>query len=123
MDDRDGNWEIYYKRNPAGNFVGIININSEIPKEFNLYQNFPNPFNPVTRIRFDVAAKVRRETANVEMTIFDILGKEVEILVNEELKPGTYEVQWDATNFPSGIYYYTLSVGDYRETRKLVLIR
>jgi len=123
QENRDWNSGIYYKRNPTGNPIGIININSEIPKEFSLSQNYPNPFNPVTRIRFDVPSNVKREMSNVKMIVFDVLAREVATLVNEQLKPGTYEAEWDATNFPSGVYYYTLMADDFKETRKMVLLK
>ncbi len=60
---------------------------------------------------------------DVKLIIYDILGREVANLVNEELNPGTYEVEWDASNYSSGIYFYTLTAGDYKETRKMVLIK
>ena len=123
QDPRDSNYEIYYKRDPTGNPIGIININSEIPKEFSLSQNYPNPFNPVTKIKFDVPSNVKRETSNMKLIIYGVLGREVATLVNEQLKPGTYEVEWDASNFPSGVYYYKLTAGDFVSTRKMVLLK
>ena len=66
----------------------------------------------------------RKESVGItEPIIFDILGREITALVNEELKPGIYEVEWDASNYPSGVYYYTLLAGDFKETRKMVLIK
>ena len=81
--------------------VGLVNIGTEIPEKFSLYQNFPNPFNPVTKIRFDIPSV---ETIHeLSLRIYDVLGREVATLVNQQLKPGTYEVDWDGTNYPSGI--------------------
>ncbi len=117
-DNRDGNAEIYYKRDPTGNPFGIININSEIPKEFSLSQNYPNPFNPSTVIKFQVAS-----SSSVKITVFDVLGREVATLVNEQLQPGTYEADWNADKFASGVYYYKLSAENYSETRKMMLIK
>lgn len=117
-DNRDGNYEVYYKRNPTGNPVGITPVNSEIPGEFSLWQNYPNPFNPRTVINFDLP----RETF-VKLVIYDVLGREIAILVNERIKAGTYEVDFDGTNYPSGVYYYRLRAGDYSETKKMVLVK
>jgi hypothetical protein len=124
QDNRDGNFEIYYKRDPTGNVVGMKNINSEIPKEFKLEQNYPNPFNSNSKIKMQIS-----KLGKVKLTLYDILGREVQTLVNEELKPGTYEVEWDATNFPSGVYFYKLSIVNgelsiaFSETKKMVLLR
>ncbi|MCI0715417.1 MAG: exo-alpha-sialidase [Chlorobi bacterium] len=126
-DNRDGNWEIYYKRNPTGNPIGLINIGTEIPSHFSLHQNYPNPFNPVTKIRFAIP-NVGTVPRTVRLIIYDMLGGEVTTLINEELNPGTYEVDWDASNYPSGVYYYQLTVNSeqltqYADTKKMVLIK
>jgi hypothetical protein len=100
---------------------GIKPISNQIPSEFRLYQNYPNPFNPVTKIKFDVPSVETHCHASLQ--IYDMLGREVATLVNQELKPGTYEVEWDAANYPSGTYYYKLTSGDYTETKKMVLLK
>jgi hypothetical protein len=115
---RDGGIKIYYKRNPTGNTVGINIIGSEIPKEFSLYQNYPNPFNPATHLRFEVS-----ELRFVNLKIYDMLGREAAELVSGELKPGTYEVEWNASDYPSGVYFYKLISGDFVETKKMILIK
>ncbi len=101
--------------------------NNEIPNEFRLYQNYPNPFNPSTKIRFDITsnlkAGVKGETSNAKLKIFDVLGREVSTLVNEQLKPGTYEVDFDGSNYTSGVYFYKLSTERYTETRMMILIK
>lgn len=102
----------------TGGVTYIAPISNEIPSEYQLFQNYPNPFNPKTAIGFQLP-----KFDDVNLTLFDILGREIETLVNEKLKPGTYEVQFDGTNYPSGVYYYRLSAGDYTETRKLVLLK
>jgi hypothetical protein len=102
--------------------IGIKPISSELPQSFNLFQNYPNPFNPSTKIKFDIA-EIINQNSEVRLVIFDILGREIKTLVNESLQPGTYEVEWDASNFSSGIYYYELISGDYREVRKMILIK
>jgi|WetSurMetagenome_2_1015567.scaffolds.fasta_scaffold67383_2 hypothetical protein len=117
-DMRDGNGEIYYKRNPTGNTIGINKIGSSVPDKFCLYQNYPNPFNPTTNIKFKVQSyKV------VKLVVFDIRGKEAETLVNGKLKPGEYEFTWDASQYPSGVYFYKLQTDNFTETKKLVLIK
>lgn len=98
--------------------IGIQNQEGEIPAKFSLYQNYPNPFNPVTNIKIGVPT-----ASEVKLIIYDNLGREVTTLVNKQLQPGTYEVEWDGTNYPSGVYYYTLAAGDYSETKKMVLIK
>ncbi len=94
--------------------------NSEVPAEFKLYDNYPNPFNPITKIKFDISKDVSSKTL---LTIYDTNGKEVMKLVNEHLKPGTYEVEWDGTNFASGTYYCKLESSNFSETKTLLLIK
>jgi hypothetical protein len=98
--------------------TGIIPISSEIPSYYNLYQNYPNPFNPFTKIKFDIA-----KSLPVTLTVYNTLGKNITVLVNERLNPGTYEIEFDGGNFPSGIYFYTLTADEYEQTRKMVLIK
>lgn len=98
--------------------IGIQQISSEVPEAFRLEQNYPNPFNPSTNIKFQIA-----KSSFAKITIYDISGKVVNTLVNEELKAGTYEVYFDGTNYASGVYYYMLEAGNYIETKKMVLIK
>jgi hypothetical protein len=100
--------------------TGIERISSEIPSSFNLYQNYPNPFNPTTKIKFAILNGVVGQTF---LSVYDILGREVATLVNEKLSPGTYEVEWNAADYPSGVYFYKLQTEDYSETKKLVLLK
>ncbi|MCI0450616.1 MAG: T9SS type A sorting domain-containing protein [Chlorobi bacterium] len=101
--------------------IGIKRIGTEIPKEFELKQNYPNPFNPVTNIRFDVP--IIEAHRNVSLQIYNVLGREVTTLINEQLNPGTYEIQWDASNYPSGVYLYQLKASEFSETRKMVVVK
>jgi mannose/cellobiose epimerase-like protein (N-acyl-D-glucosamine 2-epimerase family) len=87
-------------------------------KDYKLEQNYPNPFNPVTNIKFTIAAE-----SKVTMIIYDALGREVTELVNEQKPPGSYEIKWDASALPSGIYFYQINAGSFTETRKMVLIK
>jgi hypothetical protein len=124
-DTRDGNWEIYYKRDTTGNPIGIKNINSEIPEEFKLYQNYPNPFNPTTLINFSVAIPSYQvvKLIHVKIMVYDILGREIATIVNEEMKPGNYVVEFKGNEHSSGIYYYQLKAGDYMNARKMILLK
>jgi len=96
----------------------VKKLEGNIPSEFSLFQNYPNPFNPRTNINFAIP-----KNEFVTIKIFDILGKEVETLVNENLSPGTYSVDWNAYSHPSGIYFYRLQTESYVETKKMNLIK
>jgi photosystem II stability/assembly factor-like uncharacterized protein len=100
-------------------FVGINNISTQTPNHFSLSQNYPNPFNPVTNIVFDLPS-----SSFTRLTIYDMPGREIAVLVNEQLRAGTYKVDWNASNYPSGIYFYKITSGDnYTETKKMILIK
>jgi hypothetical protein len=98
--------------------VSINQISSTIPDKFNLYDNYPNPFNPSTKIKFDIA-----KFGNVNLTVFDMLGRKVEVLVNEQVQPGKYEVDFNAINLSSGIYYYRMETSEYVQTKKMLMIK
>jgi hypothetical protein len=106
-----------FKR-PLSELIWIDPISNEIPDQFSLSQNYPNPFNPSTNIRFNI-----KDLRFTTLKVFDILGREIAMLVNEQLRPGTYEVEWNASNYPSGVYYYTLTSGDITDTKKMVVIK
>ncbi|MEO8666109.1 MAG: T9SS type A sorting domain-containing protein [Ignavibacteria bacterium] len=89
-----------------------------VPQSFNVYQNYPNPFNPVTQIKFDIA-----KNSNAKLSVYDITGKVVEVLVNEKLIAGSYEFKWDASKYSSGIYFYRLQTDKYNKTMRMVLIK
>jgi hypothetical protein len=91
---------------------------SVVPNDFSLLQNFPNPFNPVTTIKYQIPT-----SGLVTMKVYDVLGNEMASLVNEEKPAGSYNVEFDATNYPSGIYVYQLKVNSYIETKKMVLMK
>jgi hypothetical protein len=98
--------------------IGIKKISTEIPDRFSLSQNYPNPFNPATNLRFEVT-----ETGIVTLKIYDVLGREVTTLVNEQLEPGTYEVYWDASVYNGGVYFYSLASENYSQARKMILLK
>ena len=106
-------------------FTGIRKIETGVPNSFSLSQNYPNPFNPVTKIKFDIPQTILASGNNnpVLLKVYDNLGREIKTLVNESLQPGTYEVSFDAGNFSSGVYYYKLSVGQFTETKKMLMIK
>jgi len=107
----------------ASNLSSVNYIGVNQPKNFSLTQNYPNPFNPQTKIKFAVPLNVKGQTSNVKLIIYDLLGREVATLVNEELKPGTYEADWDGSNFSSGVYFYKIISDDFVETKKMVLMK
>ena len=89
-----------------------------MPDNFNLHQNYPNPFNPYTTINFDIP-----EEANTVLKIFDTSGKEIAELINSRFTAGQYSYTWDASKYSSGIYFYTLTSGIYRQSKSMVLIK
>jgi photosystem II stability/assembly factor-like uncharacterized protein len=110
-----------------GNFSEVRTFNTivtnledknQLPIVFSLEQNYPNPFNPVTMIRYSVP-----ERSNVSLKIFNPLGEEIEILIEESKETGTYEVVWNAEELPSGVYFYKIQAGDYVDTKKMVLLK
>ncbi len=91
---------------------------SEIPSGYSLHQNFPNPFNPVTSIQFDLAA-----VTNVKLTVFDVLGKEVSVLINQQLDAGNHKITFNAEKLASGIYFYKLEAGSFNDIKKMTLVK
>jgi len=104
-----------------------VEYETELPDKFELYQNYPNPFskgaggNPNTTIKYSIAQST--EIQNVTLKIFNILGVEVAMLVNEPQTPGRYEIIWNAENIPSGVYFYSLQVGNFYAVKKMNLIK
>ena len=98
--------------------IGINIISTEIPDKYELEPNYPNPFNPVTKIKFDIP-----NPAYTKIIIYDLSGRVVANLVNEQLKPGSYSVDWDGTGFASGVYFYSLITNEFAETKRMVLIK
>jgi len=100
--------------------VNPVSVNGEgkIPQKFKLFQNYPNPFNPVTTIKYSIP-----ERSFVSIKIYDVLGKEVSILVNEEKPAGSYEIRLNESVLTSGIYFYRLKAGSYVETKKMILLK
>ena len=102
-----------------------VNIET-IPTEFALYQNYPNPFNPSTKIKYSIPSVETHGGAsvqNISLKIYDILGNEVAVLVDDNLSAGNYEIEFDASQLPSGVYFYSLSAGDFHQTKKMIVLK
>ncbi len=117
----------YYRDQFYNNFpVSVEDKNSTLPDEFILYQNYPNPFNPTTKIQFTLPSPSEGEGSGVRFStlkIYDILGREITTLINKELAPGNYEVEFNASTLASGVYFYRLEAGSFFQTKKMILIR
>ena len=101
-------------------YIPITSINENLSSvnSYSLSNNYPNPFNPTTNIQYSIS---RRQF--VSLKVYDILGIEIETLVNEEKSAGNYELNWNAANLPSGVYFYRLQAGDFVQTRKMTLLK
>ncbi|MFZ1280774.1 MAG: T9SS type A sorting domain-containing protein [Ignavibacteriaceae bacterium] len=98
--------------------TGVDNEDFDIPQTFSLLQNYPNPFNPSTNISYNIP-----NGSLVTLKVYDILGKEIVTLVNESKQAGSYNVQFDASNLSSGVYFYSIQAGDFFESRKMILMK
>jgi hypothetical protein len=112
---RDFMGNAYYR--PLANITEVEN-NNGTPSSYSLQQNYPNPFNPSTKIKYSVP-----QSSLVQIKIFDVLGNEIETLINEEKPAGTYELTWSAANLPSGVYFYQLRAGNFVQTKKMLLLK
>jgi len=109
---------IYYREISGDDPIGITSNNSTIPKSFSLSQNFPNPFNPVTKIKFDIPKK-----DNVKLSVFDINGRLVAQLLNGDMNAGSYTYEYNGTDMASGVYFYRLQTSSYNDTKKMMLVK
>jgi hypothetical protein len=116
-DERNPDSDIY-AQNLHSLITSVNNSTTKYLEHFVLDQNYPNPFNPTTSIKYAIASR-----QFVIIKVFDVLGNEIATLVNEEKPAGTYEVDWNATGLPSGVYFYQLKTGGYVETKKMILLR
>ncbi len=115
----DGIW-----KRPLSEIVVSVKCESNIsPERYSLSQNYPNPFNPTTTIRYSIPTNVKGEMANVYLKVFDVLGKEVATLVNEEKPAGNYEVEFSSSSLPSGIYFYQFRSNSFSEIKKMILLK
>jgi hypothetical protein len=102
----------------GGVILDVEQVANVIPSSFKLYQNYPNPFNPMTTIEFEIP-----ERANVKLIVYDILGREVGKLVDKELEPGRYKVNFEASELSSGVYFYRLEAGKFADVKKMLLVK
>jgi hypothetical protein len=98
--------------------TSVDQVDNAIPREFRLEQNYPNPFNPSTNIQFSIA-----EGGRVTLRVYDLLGREVKKLVDDEFNPGVYTVTFDAAGLSSGMYIYRIEAGSFIQTKRLVLLK
>src|SRR5690606_18840162 len=98
--------------------TGINTTSSNLPNKYSLSQNYPNPFNPSTKINFDIV-----RAGFVSVKVYNSLGQQVADLVNQDMTPGSYQADFDASALTSGIYFYTIKAGDFVETKKMVLMK
>jgi len=112
------------------NFTNIpVSVNNNLPNiisSFSLEQNYPNPFNPSTVIKYSIPQNTEyspRRMLPTTLKVYDILGREVATLVNKQLKSGNYEVNFDASNLTSGVYFYRLQSGNFNESKKMILLK
>jgi hypothetical protein len=113
-----GTWGSGVWKRPLQEIVSVNNISNGLPVNYELKQNYPNPFNPSTKVVFALP-----NNSFTKLIVYDILGRETVTLVNEQLDAGTYETDFDGTNFSAGIYFYTLTTGDFTETKRMVLVK
>ncbi len=107
-----------YERDLVQSPVGISPAGSEVPKEFKLSQNYPNPFNPSTKIKFAVAKQ-----SNVKIAVYDITGRLISTLINQNLKPANYEIDFNASAYSSGVYFYKIETNDFVDAKKMMLVK
>jgi len=105
--------------------VPVVNISTEIPGNYKLYDAYPNPFNPSTKIKFDVGISKNMRVNNqfVSLIVYDILGQVVKTLINMELKPGTYEVDFSGSDISSGVYFYALKSGNFYDSKRMIIVK
>ncbi|NWG28987.1 MAG: T9SS type A sorting domain-containing protein [Ignavibacteriaceae bacterium] len=109
----DGLWQ-----RDTSEVITALEEQNKSPQEFKLFQNYPNPFNPKTSIQYVIGS-----CQFVTLKVYDVLGNEVATLVDQEQAAGSYEINFEADGFKSGIYFYTLNAGSFTQTKKLVLLK
>lgn len=98
--------------------ISVNQISSIVPVEYRIFQNYPNPFNPSTNIKFDIP-----KSSVTKLTVFNITGKELGVLLNEKLEAGSYEYNWNASQYSSGVYFYRVESGNFTATKRMLLIK
>ena len=105
-------------KRPLPDLISVKKTGYPVPKQFSLYQNYPNPFNPVTEIKYDLPS-----AGIVKISVYDILGREIAVLKNEKQTAGTYNIEWNASNFASGVYIYKIETDGFVHSRKMILLK
>ncbi len=113
-----GGNEVSVWKRPLAEIIGVIQLSSELPEKYLLSQNYPNPFNPSTKIKYEI-----KSSCAVTLKVFDLMGREIETLVNEKQSPGVYEAEFNGEFLSSGVYYYKIKAGSFNETKKMILIK
>ncbi|MBK8983689.1 MAG: T9SS type A sorting domain-containing protein [Ignavibacteria bacterium] len=103
--------------------TNVLSVSNETPSAYSLSQNYPNPFNPSTKIRFDIMNDDRTGAHDVRLSVYDILGKQAAVLVNEKLSAGSYEAEFDASDLSGGIYFYRLETAEFTDTKSMLLLK
>lgn len=119
-DNWTANWAQFNPKNYS--IIGITQLSGVVPDKFSLGQNYPNPFNPSTKIIYEIPVETHYN-ASVRLIVYDALGKEVATLVNQKQNPGSYSVDFNAVNLPSGIYFYRLTADGFTETKSMLLLK
>lgn len=98
--------------------ISVKEIKAVIPTKYNINQNYPNPFNPTTNIIFAIP-----NLSDVKIAVYDISGKEIEVLVNEQIQAGTYQTDWNASNYASGVYFARIQAEEFQKTIKMTVLK
>jgi hypothetical protein len=124
LPDGTDNWQFFTKPTPGASNSNATSVEEvTFPKNYNLSQNYPNPFNPTTTISYSIPTFRGKQSLNVTLSVYNLLGQKVATLVNKAHAPGNYSVQFDASNLPSGVYFYRLRAGSFVATKKMVLLK
>jgi len=118
--EANGNGGLFILKN---DLISSVEEQKQLLIKFNLSQNYPNPFNPSTIIKYTIPLNEKRETKNVKLVVYDVQGEEKATLVNKKQNSGNYQVEFDGSNLPSGVYFYRLQADGFRETKKMILLR
>ena len=116
----EGPWSVIWRFTTS--LTSITQTGTEIPEVFKLYNNYPNPFNPVTKIKFDIPA-VSSNSVPVKIAVYNLLGEEVTLLADKQMQPGSYDVSFDASMYSTGVYFYRIKAGEFTDVKKMILVK